>query len=114
MGALSYWFSAVLAGTSSRFSAGTAGSPFCQAMTFTEPGALGQSELQVEGAMKATEERLTFLGAPLGSRVSPATVSWVCFKGARSHQLVSVWFPFVFFLQAMRRRFVVKSTSHSR
>ena len=36
----------------SRFSvAGTAGPPFCQAMTFTEPGALGQSERQVEGAV---------------------------------------------------------------
>ena len=30
---------------------------FCRAMTFTEPGALSQSELQVEGAM-------TFFGAP--------------------------------------------------
>ena len=55
MGALPYWFSVVLAGTSSRFSAGTAGSPFCQAMTFTEPGALGQSELQVEGEMTVPE-----------------------------------------------------------
>ena len=31
------------------------GPPFCQAMMFTEPGALGQSELQVEGAMRVPE-----------------------------------------------------------
>ena len=54
--------------------------PFCWAMTFTEPGALGQSELQVEGAM-------TFFGAPCEAGRDGASGMALLWQRSLSHSL---------------------------